>query len=1029
MRWRAAWPDVLAARSAWLTCLLCGIVGAAVLDDYEAWSDTPWQRKTAELNLDYVRGRSDALLRYEDRMYGIVFEAPLLAAERLLGLQDSRAVYLLRHGLTHLLFLAGGLGGYALAFRLYRRRGLALWAMGMYLWHPRLYAHSFWNSKDLPFFSLFLLALLLTHWAFRRGSVKAFLLCGAGLGALCNLRVMGFLLLGAVLVMRTLDCLQADRSARPRIGGTLLALAVASVGTIYALLPYLWSDPLRRFAEIFVLVAELQERMPLLFRGRRVWSGALPSAYVPAWFAITAPWPVLGFGLLGLAATCRRGLRQRAALVRNTRLRFECLLLLCWALPVLAVIGLETELYDDWRHLYFIAAPFGLLATNGVRVLAAAARRWGPGAGWAYGLAGGGAGATLAALVALHPHQNVYFNAFVDRATPEALRTRYDLDLTESVQDALEFLLARDPHAPLAVNAAHYHLNMIVMPAADRARFLFVAPGRADFFVLPYYAGGRAYLDERPRGSPRPRFPFRPYAPGLYTRAVYGNTMVAVAAANLAQVEAATAAPYRAALRALRTRAPDVRDRFDIYLDRDARVVSWVQDPCRPEDTEPWFLLHVAPADPQDLSRPHRRLGFEVLHFAFAERGVRVDDACLVSVPLPAYPLRALRVGQRMQWAAHPLWQADLPVAPVPAAREAYRAAYRTLTAGPPTHRGAFDAYVTASTVTFARTPCTAADAASPFILRAAPVDPQALSGRPFDNLDFSFFARGLRFDATCLVSVPLPAYPVRSLQVGQRALETARPLWQADLPVAPVHEYRALYRALTAGPPMHRGAFDVYVTASSVIFAKAPCVAADVAPKFILHVEPADPRVLSGRPFDNLDFSFLERGLRFDAACLAAVPRPAYPIRRLTVGQWVSETARTLWQADLVLPRAPRAVQAYRRAYRALAADPPAHRDVFDVYVAADAVTYAKTPCVAADTEPKFILHVVPVRPRELPPDRRRAGFDNRDFPFAWQGAHFDGRCLARAPLPAYPIARLRVGQFRPGEAPLWQAEIPLAR
>ena len=135
------------------------------------------------------------------------------------------------------------------------------------------------------------------------------------------------------------------------------------------------------------------------------------------------------------------------------------------------------------------------------------------------------------------------------------------------------------------------------------------------------------------------------------------------------------------------------------------------------------------------------------------------------------------------------------------------------------------------------------------------------------------------------------------------------------------------------------------------------------------------------------------------------------------------------LWQADLALPRAPRAAQAYRRAYRALATVPPAHRDVFDVYVAADAVTYAKTPCAAADTEPQFLLHIVPVRARDLPPDRQRAGFDNRDFPFAWQGAHFDGRCLAQAPLPAYPIARLRVGQFRPGDAPLWQAEIPLSR
>lgn len=106
----------------------------------------------------------------------------------------------------------------------------------------------------------------------------------------------------------------------------------------------------------------------------------------------------------------------------------------------------------------------------------------------------------------------------------------------------------------------------------------------------------------------------------------------------------------------------------------------------------------------------------------------------------------------------------------------------------------------------------------------------------------------------------------------------------------------------------------------------------------------------------------------------------------------------------------------------------PPTRRAVFDVYVTADAVAGAKTPCTAADTQPKFVLHFIPVRTRDLAPDRRRAGFDNQDFQFAWQGAHFDGRCLARAPLPAYPIARLRGGQFRPNEEPFWLEDIPRA-
>ena len=1019
-RWTAS------SRGPLLVCLLSGIVGAAVLDDYDPFRDTWSSRANAQSTLDYAWGRNDDLLRYDFRMYGGVFEVPLLWAERLLELQDSRSVYLLRHGLTHLLFLAGGLGGYALAFRLYRSRLLALVALGLYLLHPRLYAHSFFNAKDLPFLSLFMLALLLTHWAFRRGSVPAFLLCGVGIGALSNARPMGLLLLGAVLALRTLDFLQAERAVRRQIAWSGGALAVASVVTIYALMPYLWHDPLRRFAEFIVFAADHPHSERQLFRGRYVWSSEPPFAYVPVWFAITTPLTALGFGLLGSAATVRRGLRRRAALVRNTRLRFEWLLLACCVVPVLVVAGLGSTLYNGWRHMYFIAAPFCLLATGGVRALAAAARR--TRASWAYGLAGGGAGATLAAMVSLHPYQHMYFTAWVDRTTPGILRAQYELDtVIRSERAALEFLLARDPSARLYLTS-EYQLTREpsrdkgALPAAERARLVSVAPGRADFFVLRYPSGRVELRSQHLRGSPRPASV--PYAPVLYTRAVYGNTLMAVAAANLALAEAAVAAPYRAALRALQARVPDVRSRFDVY--QDAHTVSWVQEPCRPEDTEPWFFLHVAPADPQDLPRNRRRQGFEVLNFSFPERGVRIDDACLASIPLPAYPIRALQVGQRQHPGdARPLWQADLPVAPNPA----YRAAYRRLTARPPTHRDVFDVYVGASTVTFAKAPCAAADAVPAFLLRVTPADLEGLPDRPFDDLDFPFFARGARLDDRCLASVPLPAYPLRHLTVGQWISGAPRPLWQANLALGPRPEYRAAYRRLTARPPTHRDVFDVYVTASTVTLAKTPCAATDAEPKFILHAVPADPQALPGRPFANLDFYWPARGARLDDRCLASVPLPAYPLRRLAVGQWISGAPRPLWQADLALPPAPRAVQAYRQTWRALAPAPPAHRDVFDVYVTATAVAYAKTPCAAADTEPAFMLHVVPVRARDLPPARRTAGFDNRDFRFSGQGAHFDDACLARAPLPAYPIAYLRVGQFRAGADPLWVAEIPLSR
>ena len=70
----AAWLDFLAARSAWLACLLCGVAGVAILDDYDVFIDSPMQRAITEFALDYAWRRSDALLSRKYRMYDIVFE-------------------------------------------------------------------------------------------------------------------------------------------------------------------------------------------------------------------------------------------------------------------------------------------------------------------------------------------------------------------------------------------------------------------------------------------------------------------------------------------------------------------------------------------------------------------------------------------------------------------------------------------------------------------------------------------------------------------------------------------------------------------------------------------------------------------------------------------------------------------------------------------------------------------------------------------------------------------------------------------
>ncbi len=226
-------------------------------------------------------------------------------------------------------------------------------------------------------------------------------------------------------------------------------------------------------------------------------------------------------------------------------------------------------------------------------------------------------------------------------------------------------------------------------------------------------------------------------------------------------------------------------------------------------------------------------------------------------------------------------------------------------------------------------------------------------------------------------------------------------------------------------GEPAVRSAYDVHIAPGALVYVKEPCGEADIASRFFLHAFPERPQDLP-QPlrrdgYENLTFNFHRWGVEFDGKCAANVPLPGYPVAGVRTGQFAPKGE--IWSAAFPLdPAAPRA------AYEAAVSREPDARAEFDLYLDARSrsLTYVKEPCAASDVERPFFLHVFPERPEDLPRERREAGFDSAPVDFPQRGAIFDGKCAARVPLPDYPVAALRTGQWIRGEGETWSAEIP---
>ena len=126
-----------------------------------------------------------------------------------------------------------------------------------------------------------------------------------------------------------------------------------------------------------------------------------------------------------------------------------------------------------------------------------------------------------------------------------------------------------------------------------------------------------------------------------------------------------------------------------------------------------------------------------------------------------------------------------------------------------------------------------------------------------------------------------------------------------------------------------------------------------------------------------------------------------------------------------------PPPLPSWRTDYESIASGEPAARSNFDIYLRENTVSYLKSPCSAADVQAEFFLHVIPEDLEDLPADRRQYGFGGANFRYGIYGntaaLAFAGQCVMEHPLPDYPIARIRTGQFVLDGDQIWMAEFPV--
>ena len=465
--------------SPWPVILISFVVSLIIAGSYGIAWDEPMQKQFGENAWSYIFG--DRTQEYIEN-FGPAYELFLTGVQKALRLTDSRDIFIMRHLVNHWIFLLALFCFYRIVILIFKKKLIALSAMVFMLLSPRIYAHSFFNSKDILYMclSVFSFYFLLTY--LRNNKVLFLILSGILCGIMVNIRMSGIVNAGLlIMLLALLRWHRKDRIVR-LIWETLLVI-VCSVLTLYLTWPFIWHDTFTNLRSFFEVSMNYFWDYQVLYRGKFYPGTQLPWHYLPTWIFISVPLNYLLLFLTGTTAFIIYFLKSGFREEINILLLYVFLSVM---MPGSLVFILGSTVYDDWRHLYFIYPFMLILAAAGFDFLLRQKQKIFRYISFLLALF---SLITMGWMVHNHPFQSVYLNQLVPRST-DYVRFHYEQDYWGACfKQGFEYILKHDTAQviKIVVTKLPGELNHMILKPADRKRIRYVQDFRkADYFVTHY---------------------------------------------------------------------------------------------------------------------------------------------------------------------------------------------------------------------------------------------------------------------------------------------------------------------------------------------------------------------------------------------------------------------------------------------------------------------------------------------------------------------------------------------------------------
>ena len=486
------------------------IVGISVFKDYGISWDEPDIRDLGALAWNYVIFGEKNYLTSPASYHGPAFEMFLVSIEKIFNLSnDSRAVFLMRHLVNFLLFYIATLVFYRLCRYRFRSWKMGLLGSLFLILSPRIFADSFYNSKDLAFLSVFIICIdTLIRYLDKKNLLSAFLhayICAFLIG----IRIIGIIVpsFTILFIVTDLFVIKMSKDGVKKIIAILLIYLSLLMSFTILFWPILWTNPIYHFMKAYEQMSHYPwEEMEgtVLYLGNYIRANKLPWHYIPVWILITTPLSYIVCFFIGCFTLIKKFLSNPIHYYLNNR--HDLIFILGCLLPLGVVCVIGPVLYDGWRQMFFVYPSLLMVSLIGLTSLFKYIRLKFKGLSYniikialtlliVWNLVDTGK-----FMIKYHPLQNVYFNILAGK-NMEEIKNKFELDYWGlSYRKALEYILRNNTDNVIKIYVANYPgmANALILTFNDRKRLMYVEDLREARFFLSNY---RWHREEYPYAS------------------------------------------------------------------------------------------------------------------------------------------------------------------------------------------------------------------------------------------------------------------------------------------------------------------------------------------------------------------------------------------------------------------------------------------------------------------------------------------------------------------------------------------------